>query len=187
MAINIITLHESDFREKCKELEQLVSTSYTPDFIIGIKHGGEYVSKNMMLHLPHFAIKCQRKSTPLKEKLNSIFVVLQNMPLWFRDLLRIVESKILPKKSRAKAAIVLDDPFPDITDKKILLVDDAVDSGITLKSVFMKLKEAFPTAQIRTAVFTVTTSDPIIKPDYYLFKEKTLIRFPWSKDYKQAE
>ena len=45
------------------------------------------------------------------------------------------------------------------------------------------LKKLFPNAAIKTAVVSWTIETSVVKPDYYLFKN-TLVRFPWSKDYK---
>lgn len=65
---------------------------------------------------------------------------------------------------------------------RILIVDDAVDSGATLLRVAETLRSASPEAQIASAVITVTTRNPAIKPDYTLYNDRTLIRFPWSAD-----
>ena len=66
--------------------------------------------------------------------------------------------------------------------RSILIVDDAVDSGKTLKTIVDEVRKKYLTAEIKTAVITVTTKQPIILPDYYLFYNHTLIRFPWSAD-----
>ena len=69
--------------------------------------------------------------------------------------------------------------------RKVLIVDDAVDSGATMLAVAEALREANPEAEIRTAAITVTTPKPLITPDYSMYKD--LIRFPWSMDAKKVK
>ena len=63
------------------------------------------------------------------------------------------------------------------------MVDDAVDSGYTLSHVLEAFKAVLPAgAEVRSAVITVTTDDPLVMPDFYLYNDKTLVRFPWAMD-----
>ncbi len=75
-------------------------------------------------------------------------------------------------------------PFgPSERARKILVVDDAVDSGYTLSHVLEAVKAVLPAgAEVRSAVITVTTDDPLVMPDFYLYNDKTLVRFPWAMD-----
>ncbi len=55
----------------------------------------------------------------------------------------------------------------DVTHGRVLLADDLVDSGVTLKAVIPELRRRFPSiAEIRTAVLWYK-SVSVIKPDYY--------------------
>ena len=55
----------------------------------------------------------------------------------------------------------------DVTHGKVLLADDLVDSGVTLKAVIPELRRRFPSIEeIRTAVLWYK-SVSVIKPDYY--------------------
>jgi hypoxanthine phosphoribosyltransferase len=68
----------------------------------------------------------------------------------------------------------------------MLIVDDAVDTGVTLAVVMEALvKRAPAAATIRSAVVTLTTTKPVIAPDYVLIRQK-LCRFPWSMDAQPA-
>ena len=70
--------------------------------------------------------------------------------------------------------------------KKILIIDDAIDTGKTMFIVENSLRKLLPNTQIKTAVISWTIENSIVKPDYYLFKN-CLVRFPWSKDYKHKD
>ncbi|MDE7407207.1 MAG: hypothetical protein K2M76_02200, partial [Muribaculaceae bacterium] len=65
------------------------------------------------------------------------------------------------------------------------VVDDAVDTGTSLSIALRKLHELCPQAEIRTAALTVTTPDPVVRPDYTIYNNRTLLRFPWSMDARQ--
>jgi uncharacterized protein len=55
----------------------------------------------------------------------------------------------------------------DVTRGKVLLADDLVDSGVTLKAVIPELRRRYPAIEeIRTAVLWYK-SVSVIKPDYY--------------------
>ena len=65
---------------------------------------------------------------------------------------------------------------------KILIVDDAVDSGYTLKAVLDKVKENVKNeSKIFSLAAVVTNKEACIWPDYTLYSD-VLIRFPWSLD-----
>jgi hypoxanthine phosphoribosyltransferase len=64
----------------------------------------------------------------------------------------------------------------------VLVVDDAVDSGATLIAVLDAVYKAAGSSKVRSAAITVTTENPMVMPDYYLYHDETLIRFPWSID-----
>ena len=70
-------------------------------------------------------------------------------------------------------------------NKKILIIDDAIDSGDTLSAIVETLKKTNPKAKVATAVLTETTKNPAIRADYTLYRNQTLIRFPWSNDYRK--
>jgi hypoxanthine phosphoribosyltransferase len=64
----------------------------------------------------------------------------------------------------------------------LLIVDDAVDTGATLSQVIDAVRRHAPSgSRVRSAVITVTTDWPLIRPDFTLFNRQ-LCRFPWSMD-----
>jgi hypothetical protein len=44
---------------------------------------------------------------------------------------------------------------------------------------------ANPRARVKVLAITVTTTSPMIMADYYIYYDSVLVRFPWSKDYKE--
>lgn len=112
--------------------------------------------------------------------------VLKFLPLFLLDRLRILESRLLNGgKSDCKCDVKLPEKLTELRDVNILVVDDAVDSGVTLRNTLESIESHIPDVKICSAAVTVTTASPIMKPDYYVYDNLTLIRFPWSIDWRE--
>lgn len=179
----VITLDNTRFSDSCRELgAKIASSGFSPDIVVGIRTGGEYVARIVSSLLPGeprvVSVDMQRPSTPAKKRLARI---IRMLPRPLTDFLRIIESKFLASRPPAVRHLAtlpqLLNPAPG---SDILVCDDAIDGGATMEAVVRKIREANPQARIRTASLTVTTAHPIITPDYSLFTD--LLRFPWSMD-----
>jgi uncharacterized protein len=62
--------------------------------------------------------------------------------------------------------------------KKILLVDDLIDSGTTMIKIFNHLKKRFPKSNIDVAVL-YKTKESTFNPDYFVEFKKDWIVFPY--------
>ncbi|WP_100615072.1 phosphoribosyltransferase [Confluentibacter citreus] len=189
--MRVITLNTKDFKQKCSELVSQID--FYPDIIIGVQNGGTFVL-NEFRDVEKFdssyfeVVKIQRKDN-FK---NNFFakILLKYMPLKIADRLRVYEHnqikdglKDISKEQLLKQVIdcniSLNKPV-----KKILLVDDAIDTGTTMFIVKNNMIGIFDDCQIKTAVISWTIEESIVKPDFYIFKD-VLVRFPWSKDFKE--
>ena len=66
--------------------------------------------------------------------------------------------------------------------KRVLILDDIVDSGQTLEAVFKVLIERYPTTEFKSAVlFRKPTT--IIEPDFFVRDTNEWIDFFWEKDH----
>ena len=74
--------------------------------------------------------------------------------------------------------------IPDISHaKKVLIIDDIVDSGETMREIFKILKERFPNIEFKLAtLFYKNTA--VIKPDFSVREANTWIEFFWEVDVK---
>lgn len=131
----------------------------------------------------------QRPSTQKKGKW--LGRILRRLPVRVLDLLRIAEAKMLALHrctSPEPKEIDIDAPLLALVQSgkasRILLIDDAIDSGNTIWQAIRALKEMNPALTVDTAVITQTATSPRMKPDFTLYSNGTLIRFPWSEDYK---
>lgn len=191
------TFDNSGLCDCAVNLNKTVFKDFIPDVVIGIRSGGFVIAEIMAKEAAHkpklLAISRQRASTQTKNKIKGLKNILRVLPYAITDKLRIIEHKRL----NATPATEVKEFSPNIDELaalcktlktlengKILIVDDAVDSGATMKAVLEVVKaEACSSCTIKTAAVTVTTNQPLINPDYYLYHH-VLCRFPWSFDFK---
>ncbi len=184
----VITFGFEDVDDACLALgAKLEHTGFIPDVIVGIKRGGAYIASEMAKLFPDamlFEVELnRRRGTKMKQQLGK---VLKFLPLFLLDRLRILESRLLNGgKSDCKCDVKLPEKLTELRDVNILVVDDAVDSGVTLRNTLESIESHIPDVKICSAAVTVTTASPIMKPDYYVYDNLTLIRFPWSIDWRE--
>ena len=67
--------------------------------------------------------------------------------------------------------------------KRVLILDDIVDSGQTAKEVLNTLKHHFPNVEFKVAsIYYKKTA--VIQPDFALYETQEWIDFFWDKDYR---
>lgn len=189
--MKVVTLSERGFRDACLKLaESCRNGGVVPDCIIGIRTGGWIVAQEMVPCFPDavFLDVClQRPSTGRKTGL--VKNIVRRLPRFLQNWLRILESRILSAFDDGKMPSDLFE-FPEEvatqlgkeSPETVLIVDDAVDSGKTMWQVADAVKRVLPSAELKIAVITVTTKSPLITPDFSLYNNRTLIRFPWAID-----
>jgi len=75
----------------------------------------------------------------------------------------------------------------DLNFKNVLIVDDAIDTGYSIKQVISALSARFSNiGLIKVAVITLTKKSPVYFPDYYIYNNQ-LCLFPWSLDSLEYE
>ena len=195
--MKVVTLETSLFKAICHKLAMTVKEQYRPDVVIAILSGGGYVAREMLHTLnsgksiAYGEVSACRPGNDLKQK-PSTNAILTSMPRVLLDWARMVESVVLRLFPRAKHRNISFDNLDNDTklmlgrgNRRVLIVDDAIDSGATMSGVIKALNEQFPGNTIKTAAITVTTPQPSHKVDFKIFKNLELVRFPWSKDMKK--
>lgn len=203
--MRVITLNNKALEEHASRLAGMVaSDGRRYDAIVGVRRGGSIVCDAFCRHFPGVKfgfrtdVSLQRPSTKKKDGWVSKF--LKKLPYWMLNLMRMAESRLLEWKNRRFArqsvresvhTVDLPDSLMSLLKEKetpkILIIDDAIDSGGTLSAVIHSLKEKNPRTQTSVAVITETTDSPCIRADYTIYRDRTLIRFPWSNDYKKPK
>ena len=190
--MEVITLNNEAFLKKCNEL--ISKIDFNPDIIVGILNGGGYIvneikNEKKFESVQFESIKHQRGNRLKNSYLTKLLLKL--LPYSVTNKLRIIESNKIKESIKALNLESLSNSNVDFnfnpnlkkTINNILIIDDAIDTGKTMFAVKNHLIKEFPKAKIKTAVISWTIENSIVAPDYYLFKN-SLIRYPWSKDYK---
>lgn len=190
------TLQQPAFEAACASLMRLVAADYAADVIVGIRTGGlvvaEAMAKSCVRPLPVLPLTCRRASTAAKTRVKLVRTAVARLPLPVADALRRLEHRWITSRrvqqdrpqtvdsleAEKISAWLSSAPKPC----RVLVADDAVDSGMTLAAVLQVLHEIDTDGiDVRSAAITQTLPHPKVKPDYVLF-HGTLCRFPWSLD-----
>lgn len=182
----VITLDNRQFQDACSELAEMTAHRFgRPDLIIGIKRGGEYVAQLVAKEFPEAtlaSVTLQRPTTPLKQILGGLPALL---PRKVADILRVIEADRRKRKDNQKIhlpSVNIPLSLQNQIFDKVLIVDDAVDTGVTLAAVKQTVKQALPQSQLLSAAIVQTESNACLSPDVVLISDGSLIRFPWSAD-----
>jgi hypoxanthine phosphoribosyltransferase len=192
----IHNLDTEGFESACASLMHQVLEQFRPGLIVGIRTGGLVVAEAMAraasAPIPVLPLTCRRAGTGVKSRLKLLPALLATLPRPAVDGLRWLEHRLLSARRRTQAKVQHIDHAEAAgigrrlaqgpASPMVLVVDDAVDSGVTLATVLRLLRETCPQdTQFRSAVVTVTLAQPLAEPDFALYRG-ILCRFPWSFD-----
>ncbi len=76
--------------------------------------------------------------------------------------------------------------LPDLKEaKKVLILDDIVDSGETIRAILSLLQKCFPQLEFKVAtLFYKPTA--LMQPDFAVHEANEWIEFFWEKDFQEA-
>lgn len=135
---------------------------------------------------PMIGIGTSRDGNNFKEKVGPFVAMLPN---FVRNILISIEMKSNKHgKNTERHVHFLDDVEEKIdvkTIKSILVAENSVDTGRSLKQSLEEIKKVFPDAEIKVASLNVwDKSKDIVSVDYSLY-QNTIIKAPMSKDSKE--
>jgi len=161
----------------------IISSNFNPDGIVYIERAGKLIGEPLAakLRIRALGIKANRSGGELKRTLSKY--------LFFIPKPIIQKIKYLELKSNFNGLnknrnIVFNDNLNGF--KRIIVVDDAIDSGETVKKVIEHINSIDSEVTIKIAVITTTTKKPVINPDFFVY-ENTICNFPWSIDSEYYE
>lgn len=185
--MKVTTLGNEAFADACRRLEAM-TMEFNPDLIVGIATGGEVVARGMYTDVPHVSVTARRPTTAIKSRCGALWKVIRRLPVWMRDAMRVAEAAIYNNRKGPLDPIIINDSRREAIApaRRILIVDDAIDSGVTMQRVLEAVRRIAPGASVATAVINVTTRRHLVEPDYRLYADRRLVRFPWSKDFTET-
>ena len=190
--MKVIRLNGSAFEQSCKDLGKQLQ-GYSIDLIIGIESGGAVVAKSMIKqngleNIAFDSIRIRRKSSSTIKERGIVKKTILYLPEFLIRLLRKMEMYTSEVKAKYKTPerevnICLGEHSKDLARNgaKILIVDDALDTGRTMQIAKEYFIELNPSNEVLTAVLTVTHKNPLVKSDFSLYN-RTILQFPWALD-----
>lgn len=183
---------ETEFERSCVRLWRIVNPHFSPDVIVGIATGGEYVARAIarLSGLPLCIIKRQRVSTTKIKTHAIVAYMVRSMPDSVSGLLRIIEIRLRELlflisgralKAENVVPVSIDSALLKKHDVKVLLLDDAIDSGSTLDDAVRYLKSLNREVNIYSAALAQTYRSPVFLADQVLYKN-CIVRGPWALD-----
>jgi hypoxanthine phosphoribosyltransferase len=191
----VITVSEPALREASRALGELVlGSGYRPSHVVAIANGGVPVANGMLALFPDVVVvtvKVQRPGTASVKASPALSWLVARLPEFATSILRRAEHwwRYRPRnfsKDPLNPSELLDIDWPECgTPRGVLVVDDAVDTGLSLERVVFDVRRRFGDGiDVRTAALTVSGVNPRARCDYYLFRDNNL-RFFWAKDYRR--
>lgn len=190
--MQVIDATNESIKQYCSEItstlhEKLVNQK---NLVIAIEAGGTPIAHELQnslcahgLNSEIAAIRCQRPSSKKKKSslTGKLFKkTLHKLPKPILNILRVIEHEILSRtRNPAREIVTSFNSFNNFYN--IILVDDAIDSGYSLKKVYDYVRAKAPNSKIITVVYVVTQETPVIEPDFCNIRN-VLVRFPWSSD-----
>ena len=182
--MNCIELSIKELEEKCADWAIDIKRDYAADLIIYVARAGYLVARSMIpiIDAPIAGIGAVRKGNVIKK---FIAPIISKCPINVRNFLISVELKSGSHAKHSERKIEFHNSLRQIIPekiKKILVVDDSVDTGNSMLQVTESIRKTFEKADIRIAALNVwDKSENVIHTDYALF-HNTIIKAPMSKD-----
>lgn len=182
--MKFIELSIKELESLCREWAKEINKSYQPDLIVYVAKAGYLIGKEMkdVFNVPLVGISATREGNRLKEIVGPAISILPN---FFRNFLISIELKSNKHDKNTERQIHFHKSLEDIKKdniKRILVVDDSVDTGHSMKQVVDAIASVFTDSEIKVAGLNVwDKSKTIINTDFALY-ENTVIKAPMSKD-----
>jgi hypoxanthine phosphoribosyltransferase len=183
--MNCVELSIKSLEEHCNNWAITIGKTVKPDAVVYIAKAGYLIGKIFSLYFncPLYGINTERFGNQKKAFLAPIF---KYCPQKLRNYLIWLELKTNIHNHNSKREIIfLDEPCFYIKKGDVLVVDDSVDTGNSLKSVVDVIQNKNPNFVIHTAGLNVwDKSESLIHTDFALYRN-TIIKSPMSKDSKE--
>ena len=185
--MNYIELSIKDLEKECAEWAKEIKKMFCPDLIVYVAKAGYLIARPMkdVFAAPLVGISATREGNKLKEVVGPIVSLLPN---FVRNFLISMELKSDTHGKNTERRISFHKGFEKVKKshpQKILVIDDSVDTGHSMKQVVDAIKDVFNDAEIRVAGLNVWDKSRTVIDTNYALYENTVIKAPMSKDSKE--
>ena len=181
--MELLELSRESLSAENKKLYELVSKDYDYDLVIFVARGSYGIGLDLaaLKGVPVTEVFASRKGGRLKKLLRP---ALKAMPKGLKSFLRKKEFNSGVHEKNSEREVSFDEKVWERhrSSERILLVDDSVDTGYSIKSAREEISNYFEGAEVRVAALNVfEKSKAVTTTDYSLYSEKMLLG-PWSND-----
>jgi phosphoribosylpyrophosphate synthetase len=191
VTFKVISCLGRDFDRACMALLETIEQTGKPGLLIGIESGGGHIVRKMNelgAHgHEHAFLSASRGGSKVKKRMG-IQGVLRLLPRFLNNFLRVLEHNAREFMFRpeqpigARSVQVPEETLRKVRQASVIwLVDDAIDTGSSIRQIKSVLAEVNPAATVLVASVVQTFKTPLSTPDVVLYKG-VLVRFPWSQD-----
>lgn len=184
--MELVELSRKDLLEVNKKLYNIIKNDYEYDLVIFIAKGSYIIGVDLANYnnVPLLEIFATRKGGKIKKFVSPFLKII---PKRIKSMLRKKEFNSNYHEKNFERKITFNDQKWKLYKKckKILLVDDSVDTGYSIKFAKETISNYFDNADVRVAALNCfNKSKKIVKTDFYLYEDKMLMG-PWSNDSKE--
>lgn len=181
--MELIELSKKSLKEEDVKLYKKIIKDYNYDLVIFIAKGSFYIGKDLaeFNDANLLEIFAKRKGGKLKKVISPFLKII---PKKFKKFLRDKEfnSNYHEKNKDRNISFNVEQWKKCKKCEKILLVDDSVDTGYSIKFAKEAIEKFFTKSIVKVAAINYfTKSEKIVNVDYFLHKD-TLLIGPWSND-----
>lgn len=176
--MNYTELSIENVKEKSRELYEKIIEEYKYDLVIFIAKGSYLIGQELsnLGDAPLLEIYATRKGGNLKKVLKPLIKIIPKKIL-INLRKKEMNSNYHEKNNDRQVAFNEEEYSKYKKCKKILLVDDSIDSGNSVTLVKEALSNYFSKAEIKVAVFNVMNKSAI-KPEFTIYNNM-MINGPW--------
>ena len=184
--MELVELSLKSLEEVSLKLAKKINEDFDYDLVIFIAKGSYLIGKTIAdyKNVPLLEIKAVRQGNSLKNKLKNVLKIL---PKPVKKVLRNIEVKSdVHTKNVSRKIESNEKNWNKYLDKKrIVLVDDSVDTGNSMKQCAQTIKKYFKDSEVKiVALNFLEKSKQVIDVDFALYNDK-LLEGPWSNDSKE--
>ena len=184
--MELLELSRKKLTEENKKLYKKVIKDYNYDLVIFIARGSYLIGRDLadLNNTPLLEVYATRKGGKFKKLVSPILKII---PRGIKNILRKKEfNSNYHEKNNERSISFNENIWSKYKDcKKIVLVDDSVDTGYSIKYAKETIEKFFTKATVKVAAINYfEKSKKIVDTDFYLYNEKMLLG-PWSNDSKE--
>lgn len=188
--MNYISITYEELKNKSSQWANDILKAYTPDLVIYVAKAGFPIALELSKEMNVKMIGVETVREKVNKLKDLVAPIARKMPNFIRHILITIELKSGVHEKNSKRVVRLIDSVSEgliLNTKKILIVDDSVDTGASIVAVVDCLKDIFIGAEIKCAALNAwDKSKAMVETDFALYRN-TVIKAPMSKDSKEYE